>query len=58
MGPKTVKVFNQGSSVVMVIPAAFADELAIGAGDFLLISLQKKQLMVRKIAYKDFRKKE
>lgn len=39
----------------MVIPAPFADDMSIGAGDFLLLSLKNKKLIVEKTAFKDVR---
>jgi antitoxin component of MazEF toxin-antitoxin module len=48
MRPRVVKTFKHGDSVVMSIPAPFADDLSIGAGDFLQVTLKKDSLMVRK----------
>lgn len=39
----------------MVIPAPYADEMNIGAGDFLLLSLKNKKIVVEKTAFKDVR---
>jgi antitoxin component of MazEF toxin-antitoxin module len=55
MKPKTVQAFKQGSSIVMVIPAPFADELEIGAGDFLHVSLKDKKLIAKKIPFDGLR---
>ena len=46
MRPKTVKAFRQGDSTVMTIPAPMAEELGIGAGDYLTVWLEKNGLKV------------
>ena len=48
MKPRVVKTFKHGDSIVMSIPAAFADALGIGAGDFLQVTLKKDSLVVKK----------
>jgi len=48
MKPRVVKTFKHGDSVVMTIPAPFADALSIGAGDFLQVTLKKDSLIVKK----------
>lgn len=48
MKPRIVKAFKHGDSVVMSIPAPFAEELKIGAGDFLLVTLKDHGLYVEK----------
>jgi hypothetical protein len=39
----------------MVIPAPFADELEIGAGDYLHVSLTGKKMTVKKIPFDGLR---
>jgi len=46
--PKVVKTFKHGDSVVMTIPAQFAELLEIGPGDFLQVSLKGHRLYVEK----------
>ena len=48
MRRKTVKVFTHGDSLVMTIPAPFAEELTIGAGDFLLVSIEDHKIIAEK----------
>jgi AbrB family looped-hinge helix DNA binding protein len=48
MKNKIVKAFKHGDSIVMTIPAPFADVLNIGAGDYLEIELKKDRLVVKK----------
>ena len=50
---KVAKAFKQGSSIAMVIPSAYADQLEIGVGDYLFLSIKGKQLIVEKSSYKD-----
>jgi len=47
---RVVKTFKHGDSVVMTIPAPFADALSIGAGDFLQVTLKRDSLIVKKAA--------
>jgi len=48
MKPKVVKTFKHGDSIVMTIPAQFAEALKIGPGDFLLVSIKDHHLRVEK----------
>jgi len=48
MKPKIVKAFKQGDSIVMVIPAPFAELLEIGPGDFLSVSIKDNKIIVEK----------
>jgi antitoxin component of MazEF toxin-antitoxin module len=48
MKRKIVKAFKHGDSIVMTIPAPYADVLGIGAGDFLQVELKEDALIVKK----------
>ena len=48
MKHKIVKAFKHGDSIVMTVPAPFADALSIGAGDFLEVELKKDTIVVKK----------
>jgi antitoxin component of MazEF toxin-antitoxin module len=48
MKPRVVKAFKHGDSIVMSIPAPFAEELKIGAGDLLLVSIKGHRLYIEK----------
>lgn len=48
---KIVKVFKQGDSTVMVIPASVAENLEIGPGDYVSVSTVGKKLIVEKTAF-------
>jgi len=48
MKHRIVKTFKHGDSIVMTIPAPYADALSIGAGDFLQVILRKDSLIVKK----------
>jgi antitoxin component of MazEF toxin-antitoxin module len=48
MKPRVVKTFKHGDSIVMSIPAPFADALSIDAGDFLQVILRKDSLIAKK----------
>jgi len=47
--PKVVKCFKHGDSIVMTIPAQFAEMLDIGPGDFLQVSIKDNRLIVEKV---------
>jgi AbrB family looped-hinge helix DNA binding protein len=49
MKPKVVKTFKHGDSIVMTIPAPFADALGIGPGDYLQVTLKDGSLFVEKV---------
>jgi len=49
MRPKVVKTFKHGDSIVMTIPAPFADVLSIGPGDYLQVTLRDGSLVVEKV---------
>jgi antitoxin component of MazEF toxin-antitoxin module len=53
MPKKVAKAFKQGNSVALVIPTAIADQLEIGVGDFLLLSVKGKKLVVEKSVYEN-----
>ncbi len=46
MKPKMVKVFKQGSSLAMVIPAEIASELRLVPGEVLSVSLRGGRILV------------
>ena len=48
---KIVKVFKQGDSTVMVIPAYIAEQLGISPGDYVSVSTVGKKLIVEKTAF-------
>jgi antitoxin component of MazEF toxin-antitoxin module len=48
MKPRIVKTFKHGDSIVMTIPAPYADALSIGAGDFVQVILKKDSLIIKK----------
>jgi antitoxin component of MazEF toxin-antitoxin module len=48
MKDRIVKTFKHGDSIVMTIPAPYAEALSIGAGDFLQITLEQETLVVKK----------
>lgn len=49
MKPKMVKAFQQGDSVVMVIPAELAEILKIAPGDFLNVHVEHERLVAEKV---------
>lgn len=55
MQPKVVKAFKHGGSVVVTIPAAFADALSIGSGDFIKVILKEDSLELEKVPLTDLR---
>jgi len=48
MKHRIIKTFKHGDSIVMTIPAPYAEILSIGAGDFLQVILKKDTLIIRK----------
>jgi len=48
MKPRIVKAFKQGDSIVMVIPAPFAEMLEIGPGDFLSVYVKDNKIIIEK----------
>lgn len=49
MKPKIVKAFQQGDSVVMVIPAEVVEILKIAPGDFLNVCVERDRLIAEKV---------
>ena len=49
MRPKVVKTFKHGDSIVITIPAPFADALNIGIGEYLQVTLKDGSLLVEKV---------
>ena len=48
---KVVKIFKQGDSTVMVIPAHIAEQLKLGPGDYVSVSTVGKKIMVEKTPF-------
>jgi AbrB family looped-hinge helix DNA binding protein len=51
MKNKIVKIFKQGDSTVMTIPAPIAEMLEIGPGDYVSVSMVGKKIVVEKTAF-------